>query len=164
MRPLGLATALALCAAVAWLVVPPGDGTGARAWADLVLRADDGREVLRKGLPRDGRFSLTYRNSVYGASVSEEFRASTDARLTLMAVWSDRLAVLEEYYGLPTAAVDGTGWRSAVEPGRVFEELRLVPDRLGERALRVEGSETPLAGLVAEGDVLVLRLDPSGVR
>jgi hypothetical protein len=112
---------------------------------ELVVRGFDGSELARVELPSHGRFTLRYRNSVYGSLVEERFVVTTEGRLRLVGLAADELAVLEEYYAVDRPAVrqpagSSTAWEA--EPSLTVEQeaILIAATDLGERTLLVDGA------------------------
>jgi len=156
----GLATmalitaASALVAAVALVGARPESGPASEpgtAW-QLVARAENDTVLLRVALP-DGRFTLRYRNSVYGSLAEERFSIDADGRMVLVEVAADEAAVLDEYYAasrpLLTDEGDARRWRAAPESPLALEQLALAATQHGQRTLVVEGATIPLWQLAA---------------
>jgi hypothetical protein len=132
----------------------------------VVARDEGGRELVRFALPRDGRFALAYRNSVYGVAAEERFAARGDESFALVELAADRVAVLEEYYGVDGRPVaSGEGERSApryryrVRSPPEFRELRVFATELGQRTLVVGSTRAELSRLVPDGDVVVIAVE-----
>jgi hypothetical protein len=129
----------ALAAAVALLALAGCGGPS------VVARDDEGGVVAEAALPRDGRFALTYRHSVYGAPAEERFRAA-DGGFVLDSVASPNAAVIE-YYELEGKVTRERGWW-VMRPDRParFETMPLAATRRGQRTLVAGGERLPLYG------------------
>jgi len=110
----------------------------------LVVRGPDDAVIARVPLP-DARFTLRYRNSLYGSLAEERYVATDDRRIVLDGLAADELAVLEEYYGIDEPARRSTAGDRAwvAEPARpvVVPDLTIAATDLGRRTLLVEGHE-----------------------
>jgi hypothetical protein len=110
----------------------------------LVVSAQDGALLAHVALPAGGRFTLRYRNSVYGSLVDEEFQVMSDGRFRLTALAVDELGVLEEYYRTEQPAT-----RSMPGAARTWRAPPPLP--VGERALLVAATDIGRRTLLAEG-------------
>jgi uncharacterized protein DUF1850 len=112
---------------------------------ELVVRDEQGREVVRADLPDSRAFALAYRHSYYGAPARELFKVS-GGRLELEAIASPRAAVLD-YYALAGETSRRGGWlRLAPTDRRRYERLPLIATATGRRTLVVGGDRIPLYG------------------
>jgi hypothetical protein len=117
------------------------------------------------------RFAVRYRNSLYGTLAEERYTVTSGGRFTLEELAADQLAVLEEYYALPSPPrpapdSDRRAFVAPPHPERAptFDELSIAATDLGERTLLVPGSEpVDLWRLVDDGDPTVV-LQVGGVR
>ena len=150
-RRAGLAAVVLTAAVLAGTVGTTG--LAAPRW--IVIRDTAGVELARAALPASGTFSLRYRNSLYGSTVEERFRAEGD-RLAQVSLAAEELAVLEEYYGATGAthidAPDDLGWQVDIDRPPVALPLRVQATALGERELVTEGGVVSLWRLVAGRD------------
>jgi hypothetical protein len=131
----------------------------------VVARDDHGVELVRLGLPPDGRFTLAYRNSLYRAAAEERFSATGDETFALVELASDSVAVLEEYYGLAGKPVERGAseerrYRYRLPAPREFRELRVVATQLGQRTIVVGSRRAALWRLTPDGDVVVIAVEP----
>ena len=133
-------------------VVPAAD------W-QLVVRATNDEVLLRVPLP-NSRFTLRYRNSIYGSLAEERFEISPNGRIALVELAADEAAVLDEYYTTdrprPADAGDTRRWRAAPVTPLTLEELVLAATQHGRRTLVVGDQLIPLWQLVAEGAPTVI--------
>ena len=132
----------------------------------VVARDERGRELARFALPPDGRFALAYRNSVYRVAAEERFAARGDESFALVGLAADRVAVLEEYYGVngrPVASGGGERstprYRYGIRSPPEFRELRVLATDLGQRTLVVGSARAKLSRLVPDGEVVVIAVD-----
>lgn len=142
------------------LAVSAGAGAGVgeahRARWELVGRAEDGVVVLRARLP-DGRFTLEYRNSLYGSPAAEHFAVTDDGRLALVGLAATDAAILHEYYGTTLARERvqtgaWAGWWLAPAPEPLeLAALTVAASPHGERTL-VAGNEIRIPLWRAAGD------------
>ena len=108
-----------------------------------MVRDEQGREIVRAGLPESGAFALSYRHSYYDAPARELFTAKGGA-LRLRAVASPRAAVLD-YYALDGERTRRGGWvRLVPDERRRYERLPLIATATGRRTLLVGGERIPL--------------------
>jgi hypothetical protein len=96
-------------------------------------------------------FAVGYRNSLYGTWAEERYTVARDGSYVLVQIAADQLAVLEEYYGLPTTPKaahpsDRRNWIADPDPARParFTNLSLAATQLGQRTVFVPGSD-PIA-------------------
>jgi hypothetical protein len=128
-------------AAVLALLALAGCGGGPEVGA----RDDQGGVVAEAALPRDGRFALSYRHSVYEAPAEERFRA-VDGGFVLDSVASPSAQVIDYY------EIEGTRSREGdlfvIRPDRParFEEMPLAATRRGQRTLVAGDQRLPLYG------------------
>ena len=157
--PLTLLTAVGLTAA---LVQAAAEPTG-RA---VVVRDADGLLLAR--VPLDGhRFAVSYRNSLYKSLAEERYDVLPDGRFQVVELGADEVAVLEEYYMVPTAArraplVDRRQWLAEPDPARpaIFASLSIAATDLGERTLHVPGRQpVALWQLVDDPPTVVLEIE-----
>ncbi len=158
-----LAAAVAV-AGVAALVTSTG-AVAARGDGEqsVTVRTPD-RELIARLPLDDGRFAVSYRNSVYTTLAEERYRVLPDGRFELVEIAADQIAVLEEYYAVPGApcpAPPGDRRTYVVEPDparpAVFESLNIAATDLGERTLWVPGHPpVPVWQRVAGDDPTVL--------
>jgi hypothetical protein len=112
---------------------------------EVVARDDQGGVVAEAALPRDGRFALSYRHSVYEAPAEERFRA-VDGGFVLDSVASPSAQVIDYY------EIEGTRSREGdlfvIRPDRParFEEMPLAATRRGQRTLVAGDQRLPLYG------------------
>lgn len=111
----------------------------------ISITNDDG-ELARVPLAGTS-FSVSYRNSIYGTRAEERYTLEPDGTFVLDQIAADQLAVLEEYYAVPSApsaagADDRREWVVEPDPSRpaVFEKLSIAATDLGHRTLHVEGA------------------------
>lgn len=156
----GIALALPACG-----VVPSAPEDSATTW-QLVLRDGSDRVVLRAALP-DGRFTLRYRNSLYGTLAEERFRVNGDGQLRLVDLAADTAAVLDEYYAVarrpsPTDRGDARRWRAPPAAALSLPELALAATAHGRRTLVIDGQKpVPLWPLTEPWDsTLTLVAEP----
>jgi hypothetical protein len=147
-RAIGLA-AIAILAAATCL----GVAASRPQPVQLTLRDGDGNLLLR--LPvTDARFTLRYRNSIYGSIAEERFAVAAGGRISLVEVAADQRAVLGEYYEVAhaprrTTSGDPRTWASRPRQAVVLAELSVLATDHGRRTLLVGGREPiPLWGLV----------------
>jgi len=128
---------------VAFLIAATLATTGARTGdRGVVVVTEPGGNVLaRVPLEGAGRFSLRYRNSLYGTLAKEHFTLSPDGSFQLRALEAEQLAVLEEYYAVNVAPERGeSGWWTAPPAYELeLDELRVAATDLGQRSLLVPG-------------------------
>lgn len=142
------------CVAAAYLASSGASASGltaseGNATYSIVIRNQNG-DVLAS-LPLEGkRFSVSYRNSIYGTLAEERYVVLPDGRYRLVEIAADQLAVLEEYYAVPGAPQRATQsdrrhWVVPPDPAEpvVLEALSIAATDLGERTVRVPG-ESPL--------------------
>jgi hypothetical protein len=111
----------------------------------LVVRDEQGQEIVRAALPESGAFALAYRHSYYDAPARELFTAR-DGNLRLRALASPRAAVLD-YYALAGERTRTGGWLRLEPAGRrSYEGLPLIATATGRRTLLVGGERIPLYG------------------
>lgn len=153
----GLGVAITAAALPASLV----GGSGPR---QIVLLSDaKGAPLERAEIAPGGRFALAYQNSLHGAAAEERFAAFPDGSFRLVQIAADRLAVLEEYYGLSRSLDRGPSgglrWEHTLRTPPAFRELRVLADRLGGRTLLVGTRRIELWRLVGDGAVVRLTLE-----
>ena len=131
---------------------------GAAGW-ELLGRTADGTVAVRLPLP-DGRFTLEYRNSLYGSPAAEHFAVTDDGRLTLVRLGATDAAILQEYYAVnepPRRASAGAwaGWWQAPAAAPLeLASLTVAASFHGERTLVVgNGTRLPLWQMVGPGDL-----------
>lgn len=138
-RYVGLAI-IVLAAASITLRTSTVDASGPR----LVLSGPDGSVLTQVGVP-DGRFTLQYRNSLYGTLAQEHYVLRPDGAIVLVGLAAEQLAVLEEYYAIeePARASYEGSMRWTAEPARevVIDELVVAATDRGERELLVADAE-----------------------
>lgn len=126
--------------------------------AELVVRGPAGRVLASLPLP-EGRFAVSYRNSIYGTLAEERYAVLPGHRYRLTQLAADQLAVLEEYYAVPgaprpAAQGDRRQWIAAPDPARKveFSRLSIAATDLGQRTVHAPG-QPPLAlwRLVGDG-------------
>ena len=109
----------------------------------LVLRGPDGSVLAEMSVP-GGRFTLRYRNSLYGTLADEQYVIRPDGAIVLVGLAAEQLAVLEEYYGIatPARAISDDRMRWLAEPARgvVINHLVVAATDRGERTLLVAGA------------------------
>lgn len=119
-----------------------GAGSAAAAPGEtaVIVTDDDGHVLARLVLPQSGRFSLRYRNSLYGTLAEERFVLDR-GRFRLDQLGAEQLAVLEEYYAVSEAPIRAaTDWYHAPPAYELeLERLTVAATDLGERTLLVEG-------------------------
>jgi hypothetical protein len=105
----------------------------------------DAAGAVVASVPLDrGGFALTYRHSVYGVAVSEEFEVGEDGAFRMAAVRSELEAVLD-YYGLEGARHrEGPSWALDVAGGAWFRQLPLAATSTGRRTLVGREAEVAL--------------------
>jgi hypothetical protein len=134
-----------LTIAIAALVLLAAGPAQAEPSPALLVSTLDGSSLAVMRLPADGRFALSYRNSLYGSLVDEAFVVTPQGELRLTGVAADELAVLEEYYraaerATRQAAGASRAWR--IKPPIPVEEALLIvaATDLGRRTLLVDGA------------------------
>ena len=139
-RAIGPTIVAALLAGSAVSAAADAGGPGTAARWELVGRTAEGAVVLRVPLP-DGRFTLEYRNSLYGSPAAEHFAVTADGRLALVGLAAMDPAILQEYYGA-TGTTDRatTGrwagwWHAPASAPLELAELTVAASRHGERTL-----------------------------
>jgi hypothetical protein len=153
---LALLAAATTLAAVGFAAVgTQSSPTGAEgAGWQLVVRGANDEELRRVALP-DARFTLRYRNSIYGSLAEERFQVSPDGRIVLVELAADEAAVLDEYYEAdrpqPTDADDARRWRATPLSPPTLEELVVAASEHGRRTVVVGGAEIPLWQLAPDG-------------
>lgn len=144
-------------------------GTAGPGTWELVGRTSDGSVALRVPVP-DGRFTLEYRNSLYGSPGAEHFVVTDDGRLALLKLGATDVAILQEYYTVseaPRRAMAGAwaGWweAPAAEPLELAS-LTVAASSHGERTLVLSsGKRISLWQMVVPGDLgITLRARPAG--
>jgi hypothetical protein len=111
----------------------------------VVVRGEEGDELVRAELPDSGSFALAYRHSYYGAPARELFTAGGSG-FRLRRIASPRNAVLD-YYALPGARSRSGRWvQLAPTERRRYERLPLIATATGRRTLLVGGERIPLYG------------------
>lgn len=128
----------------------------------VAVRAPDGKLLARVRLPgRD--FAIGYRNSVYHTRAEERYQIRPDGRFEVVQLAAEQVAVLEEYYAVPTrpratAAGDRLDYVAPPDPARppVFDELQIAATDLGERTLFVPGQQPLALWLLVEADPTVI--------
>ncbi|MBW3612742.1 MAG: hypothetical protein KY392_02645 [Chloroflexi bacterium] len=144
-------------------------GIAALARWELVGRTSDGSVALRVPVP-DGRFTLEYRNSLYGSPAAEHFVVADDGRLSLVGLGATDAAILQEYYAVseaPRRAVAGAwaGWWQVPAATPVeLSSLTVAASSHGERTLVLaSGARIRLWEMVVPGDLrITLRARPGG--
>lgn len=165
----GAVATLALAGLAVAAIATAGTATRAQA-ADMavVIRNQDGDALARIPLS-GGRFSVSYRNSIYGTLAEERYAVLPDGRCRLIEIAADQLAVLEEYYAVPgtprrAPEADRRKWVVPPDPARptVLDRLSIAATDLGRRTVHVPG-EPPLRlwRLVGDDDPFVV-LDIEG--
>lgn len=143
-----LAAASALAAVGFAGVGPQSRPTGAQGavW-QLVVRGANDEELRRVALP-DARFTLRYRNSIYGSLAEERFQITPDGRIALVELAADEAAVLDEYYETdrpqPADAGDARRWRATPLSPLTLDELVVAASKHGRRTVVVGAAQIPL--------------------
>lgn len=128
----------------------------------------DAAGLLLAQVPLDGpRFAVSYRNSLYKSVAEERYDVLPDNRFQLVELAADEVAVLEEYYMVPTAAwraplVDRRQWLADPDAARPadFGSLNIAATDLGERTLHVPGRPAvALWQLVGDVPTVVLAIE-----
>jgi hypothetical protein len=142
---------IGLCLALAvWPLT--GRAAGPEAW--LVLSGEEPERVLVcLPLPAGIPFHLEFINSIYLAPVRETFVYQAGEGLFVIQVESPSAAVFE-YYGL-TPEKPGTA-----RLRRRLGEIRLRSMDYRNHRLTVGDSKLALKGIVADGHLLVIRVQP----
>ena len=167
-RRTGLAiAAVVLTGSLATATAGSGQADAVRWY--LVGRTTDGAVVLRVPLA-EGRFSLEYRNSVYGSPAVEHFAVADDGRLALVGLAATDAAVLDEYYATadpPRRAAAGSWagwWHAAPAVPLELASLTVAATRHGERTLVAGGAVRVELWRAVEGHEPGIRLEarPAG--
>jgi hypothetical protein len=109
----------------------------------LVVRDEQGNELVRADLPPSGAFAIAYRHSYYHAPARELFTAR-GGELRLRAIASPRAAVLD-YYELSGERRRRGGWlRLVPDERRSYERIPLIATATGRRTLLVGDERIPL--------------------
>jgi Domain of unknown function (DUF1850) len=109
----------------------------------LVVRDEQGDEILRTDLPASGLFGLAYRHSYYHRPARELFTAR-GREMRLRAIASPSAAVLD-YYGLAGERRRTGRWLQLVpSERRRYERIPLIATATGRRTLLVGGNRIPL--------------------
>lgn len=156
-------SAMAAVGFAAMLSGSPPIGAPQSSW-QLVVRAANDEVLLREPLP-GGRFTLRYRNSVYGSLAEERFAIDAHGRMVLVELAADEAAVLDEYYiaQRPTPADPGDArlWRAAPRAPQELDQIPMAATEHGGRTLVVEGRPLPLWQLVGDGPpTITLEVEP----
>ncbi len=159
--PVALIVLAALALTAAGAIASKRGTAGGQA---VVVRSPAGKAVARLDLPRDRRFALEYRNSLYEVAAEERFRATRNGTFHLVSLAADRVAVLEEYYRADGRAVralpgDRRAWRQDVARPPRFTELRVAATALGRRTVIVGRKRLALWRLVPDGSVVTLAVE-----
>lgn len=128
---------------------------------------DAGGALLARVPLEEGRFAVSYRNSVYESLAEERYEVLRDGSFRVVELGADELAVLEEYYMAPTAARrapagDRRQWLVEPDAARpaVFDTLSIAATDLGRRTLHVPGQRSvPLWRLVDAVPTVVLEIE-----
>ena len=160
---LAAASALAAVGFAAVRSGAPPIGAPQSTW-QLVVRAANDEVLLREPLPQ-GRFTLRYRNSVYGSLAEERFAINADGRMVLVELAADEAAVLDEYYDAhrpgPADSGDARPWRAAPRAPQELDQIPMAATEHGRRTLVVEGRTVPLWELVGAGPpTIILEVEP----
>lgn len=132
----------------------------------VTVRAPGGELLASVPLGEDG-FAVGYRNSVYRTLAEERYVVHPDGRFEVVLLAAEQVAVLEEYYAVPTRPLpapdgDRLAWVAPPDPARppVFEVLHIAATDLGERTLYVPG-EDPVAlwRLVEHDPTVILQIE-----
>lgn len=141
-----------------------GAGTAGPARWQLVGWTGDGTVALRVPLP-EGRFTLEYRNSLYGSPAAEHFAVTDEGLLSLVMLGATDVTVLQEYYQTsesPRRTVGGTWagwWQAPAAAPPELASLTVAASSHGERTLVVgNGTRIALWQMVGAGD-LGIRLE-----
>lgn len=126
----------------------------------MVTRASDGSVLVSLPVP-DGRFALSYRNSLYGSLAEERFVVADDGELRLQSLAADELAVLEEYYAIDTPASraepdDRRDWMAKPAAPVALARLTIAATDLGQRTLIIPGHEPIELFELVDGDPAVI--------
>ena len=139
-----------------WLILAAWPVTGWAAGPDawLVLSGEEPERVLAcLPLPAGTPFYLEFVNSIYLAPVRETFVYQPGEGLFVIQVDSPSAAVFE-YYGL-TPEQTGTA-----RLRRHLGEIRLRSMDYGNHRLTVGDKGLALKGVVADGQMLIIRVQP----
>lgn len=161
----GVAALAAVAAAAAALVTAAAEG-GPAGTVAVTIRAPDGQLLARVPLTGD-TFAVGYRNSVYRTLAEERYQVQPDGRFQVVQLAAEQVAVLEEYYGVPTRprrapAGDRLGYVAPPDPSRpaVFDLLHIAATDLGRRTLFVPGrAPVALWRLVDEDPTVVMEIE-----
>lgn len=132
----------------------------------VTVRAPDGELLAWVQLPGT-TFAVGYRNSVYRTLAEERYEVHPDGSFEVVQLAADQVAVLEEYYAVPSRPLDARrgdrlGYVAPPDPARppVFDLLHIAATDLGERTLYVPG-EDPVAlwRLVEENPTVILQIE-----
>ena len=126
--------------------------------SSVVVRGEDGRVVVREGLPDSGKFEIEYLHSYYRAPAVEDFVAGEEGGFELVGISSTNDGVLD-YYAVPGRKSAGGRWLNLrLDREQRFEELPLIGTAKGRKTLVVSGERFPLFG--GDGAVhLTLRVE-----
>lgn len=143
--------AAVVCSTGLLLAVSSGSSTdsGTSAQSRSIVISNGGGELARVPLSGES-FAVSYRNSIYGTYAEERYAAQPDGSYRLVQIAADQLAVLEEYYAVPSEPSpadpnDRRKWTVDPDPARPaeFTSLSLAATDLGQRTLHVPGA-TPV--------------------
>jgi hypothetical protein len=158
---LALVATASVLAAVGFATVRPGSPSTPAPRSDwqLVVRATNKDVLLRLPLP-DGRFTLRYRNSLYGSLAEERFEIDPEGAIVLVELAADEAAVLDEYYTTdrprPGDPGDTRRWRARPAAPLTLEELVVAASQHSRRTLVVEGHSVRLWPLAPAGTPTVI--------
>ena len=128
----------------------------------LAVRAANDEVLLRVPLP-DGRFTLRYRNSLYGSLAEERFEIGPGGTIFLVELAADEAAVLDEYYTTdrPNLADPGDTrrWRARPAAPVTLEELAVAASQHSRRTLVVEDRPFPLWQLAGAAPTVTLEAE-----
>jgi Domain of unknown function (DUF1850) len=110
---------------------------------ELVVRDEQGEEIVRTALPDSGSFALAYRHSYYGAPARERFTVA-DGQFRLDGIASPRAAVLDYYALAGERSRRGRWLHLALRERRRYERLPLIATATGRRTLLVGDRRMPL--------------------
>lgn len=132
----------------------------------VTVRAPGGALLAEVPLP-DRTFAVRYRNSVYHSLAEERYEVQPDGRFEVVQLAADEVAVLEEYYAVPSRPrrapdSDRRDYLAPPDPARppVFVVLYIAATDLGERTLLVPGQPSvALWRLVEEDPTVILQIE-----
>lgn len=138
------AVSLALMASC---LLPPGAGA-----ASLCLRLESAGRMIASIPAADGStLRLSFRHSLYGSTVEEDFKIGRKGLLTVRLAYAELRLV--EYYGREDARRVSGRWVVIPEP-RSIEKLDLRPSPASSMRLALDGRPIPIDNLVGPDGAL----------